>query len=61
MDNHLYNLVKVLAEKGEAADVYARYLADTADCKECSRLFTRLKAQDEKDIEEIKTMLASHI
>lgn len=39
MDNHTYDLVKALGEKGESLQVYETYAKDTDGCEACSKLW----------------------
>lgn len=61
MDNHTYNLVATLSEKGEAVSIYDTFLADSRACEECSALWKELKEADSKHIRKVKEILKSHI
>lgn len=60
MDDHTYDLIKGLGENAEALSVYKKYQSDAHDCSECKALWKRMEEQEEKDIADMKRILADH-
>jgi rubrerythrin len=61
MDNHLYNIIRILAEKGEGVWAYSKYKSDIEDCSECRVLFEEIMEDDKKHMEKLKKLLKSHL
>jgi rubrerythrin len=61
MDNHLYNIIRILAEKGEGVWAYSKYKSDIEDCPECKAVFEKIMRDDEGHIEKLRELLKTHI
>ena len=60
MDNHTFNLVETLSEKGEAVWAYDKFMKDSENCPDCASLWKELKVADSAHTEKIKQLLVSH-
>jgi hypothetical protein len=61
VDNHSYNIIKTITEKAEATWVYDKYIDDSENCQECSKFWKNLKKEDSKLLDQLRTLLNSHI
>lgn len=61
MDNHHYDVVKALTKKADAITVYDQYLKDSNNCKQCQKVWKKLKEADSKHLEELKALSSSHL
>lgn len=61
MDNHIYNLMKAIVKKSQSVWHYEKYLQDSQGCNECQQLWQKMKSEDERHLEEMKTILKHHL
>jgi hypothetical protein len=61
LDNHSYDVVKALTKKADAISVYDQYLKDSQGCEQCQMFWNRLKQEDEKHVEELKSLATNHL
>ena len=55
-----YSLIAVLHDQLEDIASYDRYLKSAADCESCTRIWTRLKAQAEEAVVELRAEIQRH-
>ena len=55
-----YSLIAVLHDQLEDIESYNRYLKASADCEECTRIWTLLKAQAEEAVARLRAEIQRH-
>jgi hypothetical protein len=55
-----YNLIAVLHDQLKDIENYDRYLKAATDCDECARIWTRLKAQAEEVVAQLRAEIQRH-
>ncbi|CAN5560039.1 hypothetical protein BH10CYA1_BH10CYA1_25970 [soil metagenome] len=58
LSNPAFNVIALLYEKSKALEAYDRYLEDLKDDKELTDLFTGMRAEETKQVEQLKNHLA---
>jgi hypothetical protein len=62
LKNDLYNLVTQLAEENKSLwRIKNMYKNDAGDCPECKTFWDKLEKDKEEHIEELRTLIKTHI
>lgn len=62
LDNHLYNLINQLAEEHKSLwRIKEMYKKDAGDCVDCQAFWEKIEKNKGENIEELYTLLKSHL
>src|ERR671922_2513454 len=58
-----HDLIQTMSEKLDAVWRYDKYIEDAQkdNCQECATLFQRLKQEDQRQIEQLRTEIERHV
>ena len=62
LHNHLYNLLHQLVQENKSLWRIAKmYKKDSKGCKACQNFWKKLEEDKERQVEELKSLLSSHL
>jgi len=62
LDNHIYDLVNQLAQEHKSLwRIKRMYKEDSRECKDCLDFWESLEKEKEKEIEELKALIKTHL